>query len=103
MRDKLIEVLRTACASGKTCRDPCFVCVADHLIAHDATLQNWVPISERLPTNEDAQPAGNVLAIEKHNGLVTSRVWDVVVRYSSEFTHWMPVPRLPVIERSESK
>ena len=56
---------------------------------------SWTHISNRLPTAEDAQPTGTVLAIERHGGLVRSWVWDVVARNSSEFTHWMPVPRLP--------
>lgn len=69
-REKLIELSRTAlrligedCHSRVTCGGcPCFVnrgchreiAIADHLIANGVTVQQWIPVTERLPENEAA-------------------------------------------------
>ena len=49
-RDKLIELISYFCEhmphmDGQTWEEAC----ADHLIANGVTLQQWIPVSERLP------------------------------------------------------
>lgn len=52
-RDKLIELISYFCEhmphmDGQTWEEAC----ADHLIANGVTLQQWIPVSERLPEND---------------------------------------------------
>lgn len=55
----------------------------------------WIPVAERLPTKEDANPNESVLAIYKTDGFARSWIWDIVARYPTEYTHWMPFPKPP--------
>ena len=75
--------------------------LADHLIAHGVTVQEWISVDDRLPEN-----GGYVVCIAKRNPF--SRFMPMVARiekngwvnpiteqYISEVTHWMPLPELP--------
>ena len=72
--------------------------LADHLIAHGVTVQEWIPVDDRLP-----EAGGYVVCIAKRNPF--SRFMPMVARiekngwvnpitgqYISEVTHWMPLP-----------
>ena len=69
--------------------------LADHLIAHGVTVQEWIPVTERLPTREDANETESILAINKDEKYVGRWVWDIVARWPTEFTHWMLLPQPP--------
>ena len=112
MREKLIELLCEA--KSKSVDDAWFsnatyaeqlAMEADHLIANGVTVQQWIPVSERLPTREDANETESILAIHKADGYVGRWIWDIVARYPKEFTHWMPLPQPPKegCERVEQK
>lgn len=64
-------------------------------IAKGVTIQRWIPVTERVPTEEDANPNESVLAINKDDGFARSWIWDIVARWPQEFTHWMPLPQPP--------
>ena len=59
VREKLVELLKTnACPSPYMCDPACrYLCFedcfperfADHLISHGVTVQEWIPVTERLP------------------------------------------------------
>jgi hypothetical protein len=55
----------------------------------------WIPVTERLPTAEDADKCHSVLAIEKTDGYVRIWTWYSVSCFPTEFTHWMPMPEPP--------
>ena len=55
----------------------------------------WIPVTERLPKREDANLYESILAINKEDGVPRSWIWDIVVDYRTEFTHWMPLPEPP--------
>lgn len=105
MREKLIELFEqehnrcddTLCSECKYDRDEdCGIhALVDHLIANGVTVQNWIPVTERLPKREDANLYESVLAINKEDGVPRSWIWDIVVDYPKEFTHWMPLPPAP--------
>ncbi len=57
--------------------------------------EGWISVKDRLPTREDANETESVLAINKDEGYVSRWVWDIVVRYPTEFTNWMPLPQPP--------
>ena len=71
------------------------VTAIDMAIAALREQPRWIPVTERLPTDADANPYESVLAIHKDDGFAKSWCWDLVVRYTSEFTHWMPLPEPP--------
>ena len=75
--------------------------LADNLIAHGVTVQEWVSVDDELP-----EVGGYVVCIAKRNPF--SRFMPMVARiekngwvnpiteqYISEVTHWMPLPDPP--------
>ena len=56
VREKLVELIKEGIRKGLRARgddrlDYSFEDVADHLIANGVTVQEWVPVDERLPQN----------------------------------------------------
>ena len=95
VREKLIE-LQMQAKIGWTKEE-----FADYLIQNGVTVQEWVPVTERLP-----EAGGYVVCIAKRNPF--SRFMPMVARiekngwanpiteqYISEVTHWMPLPQPP--------
>ena len=75
--------------------------IADNMIAHGVTAQEWISVYDRLP-----EAGGYVVCIAKRNPF--SRFMPIVARiekngwvnpiteqYISEVTHWMPLPVQP--------
>lgn len=60
----------------------------------------WVRTADRLPTVKDGGQNGDVLAVwtfpNPHQVVAVS--WRTVCE-SDEFTYWMPLPKLPEVER----
>ena len=76
--------------------------LADHLIAHGVTVQEWISVEDRLP-----EAGGYVVCIAKRNPfsrfmLMVARIekngWvnPITEQYISEVTHWMTLPLAPV-------
>ena len=73
--------------------------VADHLIANGVTVQQWIPVSERLP--ENICPV--LVALEglstAFNGWYHDGKWWTVGAgtrpFTQKVTHWMPLPEPP--------
>ena len=75
--------------------------IADNMIAHGVTVQEWISVDDRLP-----EAGGYVVCIAKRNPF--SRFMPMVARiekngwvnpitdqYISEVTHWMPITQPP--------
>ena len=75
--------------------------IADYLITHGVTVQEWISVDDELP-----EAGGYVVCIAKRNPF--SRFMPMVARiekngwinpiteqYISEVTHWMPIPQPP--------
>ncbi|MBQ3257837.1 MAG: hypothetical protein IJA67_10565 [Oscillospiraceae bacterium] len=62
----------------------------------DIAERQWIPVTERLPTKEDADKHGGVWAIHKrfHSDAWN---WETVRDYPEEFTHWMHLPAHPEV------
>ena len=111
LREKLVELLKTnACPSpficDPTCRyygfEDCFPDrFADYLIAHGVTVQEWIPVKDRLPENNQW-----ALCFMKDKSFGTFRVlqWNYIdwqwndgnERWEEkDVTHWMPLPLPP--------
>ena len=90
VREKLVELLDIIIQPGqKTLGD-----IADYLIAHGVTVQEWISVKERLP-----EDASTVLAIDI-DGPNSSAYY--VGRWHSggdldedAVTYWMPLPTAP--------
>ena len=96
VREKLVELLRDVQYLGGLEEK-----IADHLIAHGVTVQEWISVKDMRP-----EDGGYVVCIAKRNPF--SRFMPMVARiekngwvnpiteqYISEVTHWMPMPHLP--------
>ena len=90
-REKLIELLETLFCSAAA------LDIADYLITNGVTVQQWIPVTERLP--EEGQ---RVLSVKEEGyveiNCITNRTGDWFSRAydpSSVITHWMPLPEPP--------
>ena len=97
VREKLVELLDIIIQPGqKTLGD-----IADYLISHGVTVQEWIPVTERLPENNQW-----ALCFMKDKSFGTFRVfqWNYIdwqwndgnERWKEkDVTHWMPLPQPP--------
>lgn len=104
MRDKLIELLNSFLGGCeiKDITPPYGVeNLADYLISHGVTLQQWIPVSERLPEPfvsvlvhmPEERPCPTVYeGFLTKNGALYAAHFE---REHSEVTHWMPLPEPP--------
>ena len=97
VREKLVELLDIIIQPGqKTLGD-----IADHLIANGVTVQEWIPVTERLPENNQW-----ALCFMKDKSFGTFRVlqWNYIDWQwndrdewfdEKDVTHWMQIPEKP--------
>ena len=110
VREKLVELLNTnACPAPFMCDPACRYygfedCFpdrfADHLIAHGVTVQEWIPVTERLPEEKV-----NYIIRYNHAYCDNDGYWAIgfcfydgekfQIDLSYKVTHWMPLPELP--------
>ena len=98
VREKLVELIidakRTDPETGSFTEY-----LADHLISNGITVQEWIPVTERLPENI----ANRVLVVcERSNGVFYAHYekpfWinlETDKPFISTVTHWMPLPEPP--------
>ena len=96
VREKLVELLDIIIQPGqKTLGD-----LADHLIAHGVTVQEWISVDDRLPEDDS-----DVLAYSRNGeeGRIYPANYAKGVWFDCIFTtpatdtttHWMPLPEPP--------
>ena len=93
MREKLIDLIwhtNTTDTSEE---------IADHLIANGVTIQEWIPVSERLPKyGSDIITYGGdgCVRVQTFYGvfekIIGTRLGEITV---DKATHWMPLPKAP--------
>ena len=94
VREKMVDLLRDVQYLGGLEEK-----IVDHLIENGVTVQEWIPVKDRLP-----EAGGYVVCIAKRNPF--SRFMPMVARiekngwvnpiteqYILEVTHWMPIPQ----------
>lgn len=106
VREKLVELIGTTQYGnrsyiGHNFQQGFIEKIADHLIANGVTIQRWIPVTERLPENDQW-----ALCIMKDKNFGTFRVfqWNYIDWQwndgnewfdEEDVTHWMPLPEPP--------
>ena len=98
VREKLVEIIQNSVGG---CARHWAEVIADGLIEHGVTVQEWISVDDEFP-----EVGGYVVCIAKRNPF--SRLMPMVARiekngwvnpiteqYISEVTHWMPLPAQP--------
>ena len=90
VREKLVEIIQNSVGG---CARHWAEVIADGLIAHGVTVQEWISCEDRLPTQEDA-PTEYVFTAYKNENCydVNISLWDIVVGYPDLYDYWMPLP-----------
>ena len=90
VREKLVELIESARYWGSNTSEE----IADHLIANGVTVQEWISVTERLPTIYDADDDNCVLAIHKATNKRYYH-WRSVANNPFDFTYWTRTPHPP--------
>ena len=96
VREKLVEIIQNSVGG---CARHWAEVIADGLIAHGVTVQEWISVTERFPENI----ANRVLVVcERSNGVFYAHYekpfWinlETDKPFISTVTHWMPLPEPP--------
>ena len=100
VKEKLVELLDIIIQPGqKTLGD-----IADYLISHGVTVQEWISVKNRLPEPKHEFDARNWYLVALSNGVVKELAYEF--HNHSVFgcgwretaypvTHWMPLPEMP--------
>ena len=111
MREKLIELIGQVQDCGCDVTDVVEMnyvdnnVLATHIIANGVTIQEWIPVTERLPCKE----GGQVLLARMYRGKRYVEIGEILsdgtaCSYSDDYkihpkehivTHWMPLPTPP--------
>ena len=111
VRKKLVELLK----SGGVRDFPFNAALADHLIDHGVTVQEWISVDDRLPDDEQEVLViahgwgGRLVYVGSHKRVEAQKSWLTgITNKSSEWslwgwsylkepmvTHWMPLPQPP--------
>lgn len=106
VREKLVELLQNAKAAIKSENLSCDIArnmfVVDFMMSNGVTVQEWIPVTERLPENI----ANRVLVVcERSNGVFYAHYekpfWinlETDKPFISTVTHWMPLPSTEELE-----
>lgn len=96
IRKKLVELIN----EGIDMRVPSLTLgerLADHLIANNVTVQEWIPVSERLPEDGDVVIiwVTSYMELGWYDADVAAWKSEYVNDYEGDVTHWMPLPQPP--------
>ena len=90
VREKLVEIIQNSVGG---CARHWAEVIADGLIAHGVTVQEWISTDKRMPTQEDASTEYVFTAYKNENCYdVNISLWDTVIAYPDLYDYWMPLP-----------
>ena len=113
VREKLVELTKRAIIDWE--HGDVSEWIADHLIAHGATVQEWISVKDRLPSDEQDVLViahgwgGRLVYVGSYKRVEAQKSWLTgITNKSSEWllwgwsyikepmvTHWMPLPHPP--------
>ena len=96
VREKLVELIGETLELYPSEREE----LADGLIAHGVTVQEWIPVTERLPEWGERVICTDGYAVFEQYRVGLSCVYGMWDRGGlkspmQEVTHWMPLPQPP--------
>ena len=96
VREKLVELIESARYWGSYTSEE----IAENLIAHGVTVQEWIPVTERLPEDDSDVLAYSSIGEESriYPACYSNGVWfDCVFNApaTDTTTHWMPMQHPP--------
>lgn len=102
-KEKLVEILKQAPFEGKVLDEwwweEKIARIADHLIAHGVTVQEWISVKDRLPENIcPVLVALDGISIAFNGWYHDGKWWTVGAGtrpFTQKVTHWMPLPQPP--------
>ena len=115
VREKLVELIKEGIRKGLRARgddrlDYSFEDVADYLISNGVTVQEWIPVTQRLPDNKEhdwvlAQVVEDngfmhipkVMEYRQQRNDWFEETYGWLSEHNGAFTvtHWMPLPEPP--------
>ena len=103
VREKLVELLTEFYGCDPMYYDVDALAIAQHLITHGVTVQEWISVKDRLPEKHD-----RFICTYKFNSNSEMQFVGVLDYYASDqcphwqhesagviVTHWMPLPKPP--------
>lgn len=117
VREKLVELIKEAFFDYNHGKGDSYIPknFADHLVANGVTVQEWISVDDRLPSDEQDVLViahgwgGRLVYVGSHKRIEAQKSWLTgITNKSSEWllwgwsylkepmvTHWMPMPELP--------
>lgn len=109
VREKLVELLGEVQETGVNEIPAGFGCtrqyitneiITAHLISHGVTVQEWIPVTERLPEESGmyiiTANDGHAQRVSFVQWQKKNRIWNLTgARSYWRVTHWMPMPQPP--------
>ena len=119
VREKLVEILKQAPFEGKVLDEwwweEKIKRIADHLISNGVTVQEWIPVTERLPERDKEvllivhgwedrlyytgclhrQEAERSWLTDIESKASDWKIWGFSYLREPSVTHWMPMPQPP--------
>ena len=104
-RKKLVELLTEFYGCDPMYYDVDALAIADHLVANGVTVQEWIPVDDRLPENE--KPVLTFVGYEESMiGFITISSyfcfdpnphwqWEGLLKDEQKTLFWMPLPQRP--------
>ena len=101
IREKLVELLDTNCGYVDEVEAEV---LADHLISNGVTVKEWIPVTERLPEENNDGSVNAVLVTDgfvQHMAYFARGEWrfaesgEIKEPMWYSITHWMPLPEPP--------
>ena len=102
VREKLVELLNEAFFDYNHGKGDGYIPknFADHLVANGVTVQEWIPVKDRLPEDDSDVIAylrtgeeGRIFPANYAKGVWFDCIFNK--RVTETITHWMPLPELP--------
>lgn len=104
VREKLVELLTEFYGCDPMYYNVDALAIADHLVSNGITVQEWIPVTERLPEYSNDGFADAVLVTDgflQHMAYFVGGGWrfaesgEIKEPMWYRITHWMPLPLLP--------